>query len=112
MANQDNKFNTKPVRQITANWSLCFFFGPLAGWKIGEVLRSTLPSLAATRSIIDVLVGLIVAEMLSGLCSALILRNQLPGIRVQHVMLIALGWGISGLILSYTFYALALFSST
>ena len=111
MVNQHNKFNTKPVLQITAIWTLCFFFGPLAGWKIGEVLRITIPSLAATRSIIDALVGLIVAEMMSGLFSALILRNQLPGIRSQHVILIALGWGISGLILSYIFYALALFSN-
>jgi len=109
MVNQHNKFNTKPVLQITTIWTLCFFFGPLAGWKIGEMLRSAIPSFAATRSVIDILVGLIIAEIMSGIFSAMILRNKLPGIRLQHVIFIALGWGLSGLILSYTFYVLALF---
>ena len=104
---QHNKNYIRPVFQITAIWAVFFFVVPLAGWKFGEVLRNKGFIVSIPVGLVEILFGLVIAAMMSGLCSALILHKKIPGFRLQHIILVTFGWGIAGFIASYIFYSLA-----
>jgi hypothetical protein len=98
---QPSKFNTKPVVQITTIWTLCFLIGPLAGWAIGEALKNTPLAIPENGTLMYIPLGLIIAQTMSGFFTALILRKRLSGLKPHHIILIAVGWGITALISSY-----------
>jgi hypothetical protein len=98
---QHCKFNTKPIFQITTVWTLCFLLGPLAGWAIGEALQTTSLAIPENGALIYIPLGLIIAQTMSGLFTALILRKTLSGLKSPYLILIAVGWGITALLSSF-----------
>ena len=104
------KFNTKPVIQITTVWTLCFLIGPLAGWTIGEVLKTTSLAIPENGTLISIRFGLIIAQTMSGFLTALILRQTLSGLKLPYLILIAVGWGITALLSSFAISTPILFS--
>jgi len=98
---QHSKFNTKPIFQITTVWTLCFLLGPLAGWVIGEALKTTSLAISENGTLIYVPLGLIIAQTMSGFLTALILRKTLAGLKFPYLILIAVGWAITALLSSF-----------
>ena len=102
-----NKLNSSPVFQIAVIWAISFFVVPFAGWKVSEVLRNKGFFFSLPYGLVEILFGLVAAAMISGLCTALILRKTLPGLKIQHIILVTFGWGLAAFIASYIFYSLA-----
>jgi hypothetical protein len=98
---QHRKFNTKPIVQITTVWTLCFLLGPLAGWAIGETLKTTSWAMPENGTLIYIRFGLIIAQTMSGFLTALILRKTLSGLKFPYLILIAVGWAITALLSAF-----------
>jgi len=87
------KLSKNPIMQITTIWTLCFLIG----------------SIISEMSFKDIGFGLVFAETLSGLFTALILRKKLPKLRFQYIVLITVGWAVAGLMTMFVISGLPSF---
>ncbi len=94
---QPEKFNRRAISIVTVVWTVCFLFIPVISLAVGEA--STNPHWSNADPWTLMIFGLALATPMSGLFTALILRKNYSQIKLHHIVLIALGWGMSAIIL-------------
>jgi hypothetical protein len=87
------KFSSNPIVQITAIWTICFLLGSI----LSEISHTNIGF------------GLVFAETLSGLFTALVLRKTLPKLKFHYIVLVTIGWAMAGLITMFVISGLPAF---
>ena len=99
---QYSKFYKSPITQITVIWTICFLVGPLIslgiGLTVGNVSWLQAWSMTSRDPWTYIFFGLVIAESMSGLFTALILQRKLPKLKFHHIILFTLGWGVAALV--------------